>query len=523
MRMSLSVLSALLSALVSALPVGAQERMWLVQHGSEWNESVTTLVEDGAGGTFGAGWTIGAFGGPNQGQMDAWLARFTVAGDIAWIRQFGTSQNDGVDGLVPDGAGGVFAGGTTRGALGGANAGSDDVWLARFDSVGNQLWLVQFGTSASDFLRSLASDGAGGCFASGFSGGALGGPNEGGIDAWIGRFSRDGEPIWIRQFGTPGHDEASTIAHDGSGGVLIGGWTTGSLGGPIQGDRDAWLSRYDSDGNRLWIEQLGTPQWEECRGVTSDGRGGAYFGGSTNGALGGGGPSGPSAWITRYSGDGSQLWLVQFNDGISTHLISMTSDDGGGILAGGSTLDDLFGQNQGESDAWIAQFDAAGNRLWGAQFGSQNREETTGALALTSSQAVFAGSTSGLLGKRSYGGQDIWLAHYTIYPSTRLLRAQATCPSGGPIRIEWSGATPGGQVALIFARNTGSFIIPNNVPCAGTQLGLGSNQIQLAWQGGAGANGSRVLNTTAGPAACGGHLQLLDLTPCAASNVARIE
>jgi len=91
------------------------------------------------------------------------------------------------------------------------------------------------------------------------------------------------------------------------------------------------------------------------------------------------------------------------------------------------------------------------------------------------------------------------------------------------MRIEWSGATPDGQISLIFARNTGSFIIPNNRPCAGVQLGLGADQIQLAWQGGAGVNGSRILNTSAGPAACGGYLQLLDLTTCGTSNVARVE
>jgi len=104
-----------------------------------------------------------------------------------------------------------------------------------------------------------------------------------------------------------------------------------------------------------------------------------------------------------------------------------------------------------------------------------------------------------------------------------MLAVDASCPDGGPIRIEWSGATPGGQVALIFAREEGSFTIPPGNPCTGTQLGLGANQIRLAWQGPAGPNGSRTLNANTGPAACGGYLQLLDLTPCATSNVARIE
>lgn len=103
------------------------------------------------------------------------------------------------------------------------------------------------------------------------------------------------------------------------------------------------------------------------------------------------------------------------------------------------------------------------------------------------------------------------------------LSVAATCPTGGPIRIEWSGATPNGQVALIFAREEGSFTIPPGNPCEGTRLGLGSNQIRLAWQGPAGPEGARTLNATTGPAPCAGHLQLLDVATCATSNVARIE
>ncbi len=102
------------------------------------------------------------------------------------------------------------------------------------------------------------------------------------------------------------------------------------------------------------------------------------------------------------------------------------------------------------------------------------------------------------------------------------LTASATCPGGGPIVISWSGATPRGQVGLIYARNTGSFHIPNG-PCAGTVLGLGNNQIQLVWQGGAGNDGSRTLNSNAGNGACGGYLQLLDVTTCTPSNVVRLQ
>ncbi len=103
------------------------------------------------------------------------------------------------------------------------------------------------------------------------------------------------------------------------------------------------------------------------------------------------------------------------------------------------------------------------------------------------------------------------------------LSVDASCPQGGAIRVEWSGAAPGGQVALIFARSRGSFVIPPQQPCAGTALGLRANQIQIAYRGSAGADGHRVLNATAPRAACGGYMQLLDLASCATSNVARVE
>ncbi len=104
-----------------------------------------------------------------------------------------------------------------------------------------------------------------------------------------------------------------------------------------------------------------------------------------------------------------------------------------------------------------------------------------------------------------------------------VLTVNATCPSGGPIMISWSGATPRSTIALIYARNTGSFRIPSNYACAGTVLGLGSNQVQLAYQGASGTNGSKTLNSNAGPGVCGGYFQLLDVATCSTSNVVQAQ
>jgi hypothetical protein len=80
------------------------------------------------------GWTYGNLGGPTAGPSDAWLARFDGAGNQIWILQFGTSDSDAVFGSAPDTSGGIYVSGFTHGSLGGPKAGGGDAWLARYES-----------------------------------------------------------------------------------------------------------------------------------------------------------------------------------------------------------------------------------------------------------------------------------------------------------------------------------------------------------------------------------------------------
>ncbi|MFG0330469.1 MAG: hypothetical protein ACF8PN_11285 [Phycisphaerales bacterium] len=94
------------------------------------------------------------------------------------------------------------------------------------------------------------------------------------------------------------------------------------------------------------------------------------------------------------------------------------------------------------------------------------------------------------------------------------------CP--GLIDLAWSGASEGGTVAIVFASNTGSVTIPIGMTCEGTQLGLGTRNIQLVRTVPGGANGMAMLSGDAPSFACGGFLQLLDIGTCATSSVAMI-
>jgi hypothetical protein len=221
--------------------------------------------------------------------------------------------------------------------------------------------------------------------------------------------------------------------------------------------------------------------------------------------------------IARWDG---QEWTA-LGEGLSGgNVVAMTVfDDGRGpaLFVGGG-----FSHAGGHLTPSIAKWD--GERWWPVGGGLSGPYGWVYDLVV---QGNEVGSDSLYLGGPFWAAGPNWQ-----FPANRIvewrgcarpqLDVRATCPSGGTIRIEWRNATPAGQVALIFAREEGRVVIPGG-GCAGTRLGLGARQIQVVFTGSAGAEGSRTLNANAGPGACGGYLQLLDLTTCGTSNVARIE
>ena len=67
--------------------------------------------------------------------------------------------------------------GNTGGSLGGSHAGLSDAWLAHYDSLGNQDWILQLGTNDVDNLSGAATSSMGGVYIAGDTRGSLGGPN----------------------------------------------------------------------------------------------------------------------------------------------------------------------------------------------------------------------------------------------------------------------------------------------------------------------------------------------------------
>lgn len=331
--------------------------LWIRQLGTPSTDVAFTVTATIDGGAIAGGWTLGDLAAPSAGDDDAWLARFDAGGAMLWIRQVGGPSGDYLHHLIALPTGEFVGIGYTSSTLGPTQYGGVDVWIARFSAAGDVVWLQQFGSSGNDYGYKLVADGAGGVIACGSTAGNLAAPHKGGSDAWVGRFDASGQQLWLDQFGTSEDDPPYAAATDGEGGAFICGSTSGDLASPSAGWGDAWLARYAGTGQRLWITQFGTAEEDFIQVAASDEMGGVIVGGPTFGSLGGPAFGGVDSWLGRYTSEGTQVWVEQVGTSAYEYTRDLTLDAQKRAVMVGSTLGSLGGQYWGGTDAWVGCFD----------------------------------------------------------------------------------------------------------------------------------------------------------------------
>jgi hypothetical protein len=402
--------TALLAALALAPSASQSPLAWIEQFGTSQSDAARCAASDGSDGVVLGGETHGSLGAPGQGGADAWVAQRDSAGAPLWTRQLGTTQDDSTWCVVSDVSGAVFAGGTTRGSLGGGvHHGQGDAWVARFDAIGSLLWVQQFGTPGDERAQAVLPDGHGGVYVSGYTTGSLGAANAGLQDAWLTQLAPSGQPMWFRQIGTSGNENATCLAAAPAGRFLVGGVTEGSLAAPAAGGFDCWVALF-AGGNSVWSFQLGTDELDGVFAIGPDGAGGALAAITTEGALGATPAGGFDACLARIDAGGSLAWIRQFGTPEFDAVNALVPDGSGGCTLAGSTLGGFGGANAGLLDVWLARFDASGEEWDRRQFGSNNNDLCYAAAASSGGSTFTAGQTYGLLGSSGTGGPDAWVA-----------------------------------------------------------------------------------------------------------------
>ena len=351
--------------LVKDSPTGT--RLWTRELGTTRLERAYGVAIDPAGNAVVTGYTNGDLDGAHAGNTtdDVFVVKFDPNGNRTWLRQFGVAGvADRGYALATDTTGNVYVTGYTRGNLAATNQGDKDIYIAKLDPSGAQLWLQQFGSTGEDKAWGVAAT-ADGIRLGGMTSGALG-TAVGALDGWVARYDAAGNRAWLQQFGTTANEEVWGLTADAAGNTYVAAYSAGDFDGPLAGDKDLVAARFDPAGTLTWKDQLGTDLNDKSAAVALDGSGNLYVAGFSDGSIGTN-VGKFDAVLVKYAPDTSREWVRQFgtteDDGADAFAEAnlYLATHGGSIYVSGLTLGDVEGQPQlGLGDVFLAEFDAAG-------------------------------------------------------------------------------------------------------------------------------------------------------------------
>ncbi|MEY4519217.1 MAG: hypothetical protein RLZZ499_1816 [Cyanobacteriota bacterium] len=379
------------------------------------------------------GYTNGTLGDNDNAALEAFLVQYDNTGNQEWVEQIGTAANENGYGVDTDSEGNVYWLARTNGELEGENAGiGNDVVFSKYNSQGEQQWIRQFGSFGNDnpFVDPRV-DSAGNVAIAGYTNDDLAAPNADteippSADAWVAKYDSDGNEVWSEQFGTNEGDETFGLDIDSQDNIYTTGWTRGDLGAPNnlneegEATYDIWLAKYDTNGNQQWIEQFGTDDFDWSWDVATDSNDNLYATGWTLGDLAGTNAGSYDVWVAKYDSQGNQQQIMQFGTTGDDAATSVDVDDAGNYYLTGYTDGDISGAgNAGSYDAWVAKYDSSGNQLWIEQFGTSERDEAY-EVSVSNGSVYVTGTTDGSLGSTNAGSFDGWIGEFSSTDGTLL-------------------------------------------------------------------------------------------------------
>jgi beta-propeller repeat-containing protein len=332
-----------------------------------------------------------------------------------WAQRLRTDEADESFSAAVDHFGNLYVSGLTSGDLGAPNSGRTDAFLTKYSSQGNLLWTRQLGTNQTDSSSSVAVNPYGDIYIAGTTSGSLAGLNGGSTDAYLARYDSAGNMTWSRQIGLGSADDGQSVAVDSLGNSYLSGMTTGSLGGPSAGLTDTFLSKFDNGGNLVWSRQLGSSRTEGSGGVAVDSLGNLYVPGITDGDLGATNAGGFDAFLGKYDPAGNLVWLRQFGTAAHDSFGSVAFDE----------LDNAYISGSSGGTRVLIKYDSAGNLLWSRDFGTHALDN--GMLAVDDSgNSYVGGRTEDSMGEPIVGGSDSFLIKYDTHGNLLWLRQFGT-------------------------------------------------------------------------------------------------
>lgn len=241
------------------------------------------------------------------GSRDLYLGKYNNDGEIVWAYMMGSASVDEGKDIKVDASGNVYLAATFMGdfdidpsvsttTL--SNVNSIDCLLAKFDNNGAFQWARTIGGSGDDNMYGFDTDNSGNIYVTGAYNGTADfdpGPGTdnktatGQTDLFFAKFSAAGQIQWAHSIGSTTNDIGYNIHVDHRNEIYI----TGSFSGTVDfdpsaadnslsvnGGTDAFVARYDSDGNYKDAFNIGGGSNDLARAVISDSDRNVYVTGS---------------------------------------------------------------------------------------------------------------------------------------------------------------------------------------------------------------------------------------------------
>ncbi|MCB0533195.1 MAG: SBBP repeat-containing protein, partial [Saprospiraceae bacterium] len=348
----------------------------------------------------------------------------------AFIGQGAGAGSDRGQGIAGDAAGNIYVTGLLNGTISFGSqtltaSGVEDVFIVKYDPSGDILWAASGGGPASDIGFGIATDASGNVYVTGgFTGSASFGSHTvnasgGGVDVFIAKYDATGNVLWVVSGGGLDTDFGSDIAADASGNVYVTGEFQGTAGFGSQtltsaGDVDAFVVKYDASGNVLWARSGGAGNFDTGNGIAADAAGNVYVTGYFRGNAGFDSQTVSSVgnsdvFVAKYDASGNVLWVVGLGGTNADAGNGITTDAAGnayviGDFRGTAGFGSQTLTSSGNVDVFIAKFDASGNVLWANSGGGPNQDNGQSIVAVATGTVCGAGSFEGTA---TFGSQTL--------------------------------------------------------------------------------------------------------------------
>ncbi|MCW3103813.1 MAG: C-terminal target protein [Bacteroidetes bacterium] len=440
-----------------------------------------------------------SFSGSTKG---GFVAKYDPAGNVLWGFKIGTNDDNVCNGVAIDSSGNIYVTGTfenTADFRGLASTttnltatGNFDVFIAKYNSAGQLLWVKKGGGAAADAGLSVCLNSSA-VFITGYysNSGSFGTfntvANNATQNVFVCAYSFSGSELWLADAGATQASFGRDIAADNSAVYLTGDFKGAALSifnssgiiaaavtntGPTK--NDAYVLSYSTSGAFRWAGDIGSTEDEKGYSVSASGnmlyvtgtlRANTNFPGYSANPVAASGTHTDMYVAKLTKAAGTTQWVISEASSDDDGALCVANDEFGNVYVGGFYKNSIsfaggptFTAGGGDGEQiFVVSYTPAGAYRWVRESGNNGRDEPYGIACSTLNEVyiageykkdpVFGGSTL-----TDDGGPNIFIAKIACPAilNNTISSSQTVCTGTAPALL--SGSLPsGGTPALTYA------------------------------------------------------------------------